>query len=135
MKTLLSIVTTTFILTSCDPDPMGLRSAANRELDSLINDRLHSTAGKAMAGGSGVGATGLNQIHQQISEMWNTINLYDACTSNCEAADLYFEEWSARLHLDKQAFLKVSAILAKPQVIVAIKQNELTLLNGILTGN
>jgi hypothetical protein len=112
---------------SCAKDPMGLNNPINRRLDSSIAVRIS----QIKADPSGTKEFDVFKVDQDIKGFWTTINLYNACTQTSENADKYFEDWALKLHLDKNAFISATALDTKPQIIVAIKTNELRLLNAI----
>lgn len=103
---------------------MELDSSINRQLDSIIQNKINILQKD----------TNLNitKIDQDIREFWTKINLFDASTNKSELADKYFNEWSLKLNLDKNFFITTNSLDMKPEIIVAIKTNELKLLNELL---
>lgn len=123
MKNILKLLILTVVLTSCGKDPMGLSSPINQQLDTAIANRV-----------SRLNTVDASKVDKEVKGFWTSINLYDACTETSEQVDKYFDNWTLKLNLDKEFFTKVTQIHMKPEIIVAIKKNELKLLDNILSG-
>jgi hypothetical protein len=133
MKNILGLLALVVVLTSCN-DPMGLNSPLNKQLDSTIANRIFrlkadTSSAKDLIQGISID---VSKVDLDIRGFWTRINLFDACTRTSEKADKYFDDWILKLHLDQQIFIKATELHLKPEIIVAIKTNELKLLDRIL---
>lgn len=113
-------------------DPMELNSQVNQQLDAAIANKVLALKSQPKATKEANRVFyNIEKIDSDIKAFWTSIKIYDACTRTCRNADLYFDEWAQKLNLDKQAFIKLSEQGQKPDSIVAIKKNELKLLDEI----
>lgn len=121
-------------LVSCDGDPMGLNSFYNKQLDSNITlkvARLNKEIQNAKAEDQKIHSAA-SKIDAKVRSFWTKINLYDACTQISKDADLYFDSCAARSNLGKDFFINLEGLDEKPEVILAIKKNEIKLLDHFL---
>jgi hypothetical protein len=137
MNNILSLLILVVALAACGTDPMGLNSSVNRQLDSAITNRVARHQSILL------NAKNLNEkisidaskVDKDIRGFWTTINLFDACTGTIEKADKYFDDLASKLNLEKEFFIKATQLHSKPEIIVAIKKNELKLFDLILSEN
>lgn len=115
------------LLNSCG-DSMGLKSPANQNLDAQIAVRLRLLSDSTSP--KGIYA---RRIHQEIQKLTGSINLFDACRWEMAQANALFERQARDLGLDQGVFKNLDSLPTKAKVIVSIKQNELVLLNHILS--
>ena len=117
-------------LTGCD-DPMQLKSPENKRLDSAITERLSKLLLQARIDSLNVLASELTKIDSAVKRMTGKINLFDSSIPVQHQANKYFSDWTLQLGLKENPFLNINAIQNKLSVIVALKQNELMLLEHV----
>jgi hypothetical protein len=132
---ILRLLILALVITSCSSDQMGLNSPLNKQLDSCIAEKVSSLNRKTIITNDSIQNISIDAslIDMEVKGFWTTINLFDACTTKSVKADNYFNNWTLKLNLDKQYFIKLTEISMKPEIIVAIKKNQLKLLEYILS--
>ena len=119
--------------TSCS-DPLDVQNSINKHLDAEIANRIviltHGKEDKLSL--SQVDRLDPEKMDKEIKKIINSINLYDASYKATLKADSYFGAYAQALGLDKEVFIKTFSLDTKPEVIVAIKLNELALLDLLL---
>ncbi len=131
MKTNLTCLAILLLLSFCSPDPLGLKSPDNQKLDRAIAIKIrdskrkyahHATFNAIIAG-----------IDATCKSLWTSVRLSDNSHPTVRMADIYFESWRKNLSRSQPTFAQLKNVESKPELIIAIKTNELKLLEAVLT--
>ena len=133
MKNILKFLILCGFITSCS-DPLDVQNSINKHLDAEIANRIVIlTYGKEnKPAPSQVDRLDPQKIDEVFKGIVKSINLYDASYKAMSEADAYFGAYAQALGLDKEIFVNISSLDTKPEVIVAIKLNELVVLDRLL---
>lgn len=115
-------------ISSC-ADQLELQNPINKQLDSEIRNRLMLLQQKNELLRKN---TRPEKIHEDIQELANKINRFDESLTIAKKADNYFETKRNEFAFPDTAFIKLSIIENKAQLITAIKLNELGLFDRLL---
>lgn len=72
------------------------------------------------------------KVVSDINKMAGSINVFDGSQQTTKKADNYFSDLAVKIKSDNKSFIKVSNLQDKPDIILAIKINEITFLDRIL---
>lgn len=116
-----------YLFFSCG-DPMGLKSLPNQNLDTRIALCLSQFSDSTSP--KGIYA---RRIHYETQKLVSTINLFDACRWEMAQANALFKRQARDRGLDKTLFIDLDTLGTKAKIIIAIKRNELVLLDHALS--
>ncbi|MDI1353490.1 MAG: hypothetical protein PSX36_01140 [bacterium] len=133
MRTTFTVLIICSLFTSCK-DPLQLNNPINKYLDSEILDRISgiSEGNKNSVNVSRINVHEVLQADEEIKTLVSSINLFDGSTDIMAKADNYFEKYASNHKGEKLDFIKISTLDSKPEMIVALKLNELALLDRVL---
>ena len=120
------------VLTACN-DNLGLSSPINIHLDKEIENKISLLSNiDKVTKYQNIEIQDILKICADINKLHGSINLFDGSQQITKNADKCFAYLATKIKSDDKTFIIVSDLRNKPDIILAIKINEITFLDKIL---
>jgi hypothetical protein len=133
MRIILFFFSLSFLCLSCK-DPLGLKEPIPVHLDKAITAKVALLSNIDQDSGLRykISFVEIQKILADIHLIQDGINLFDGAQQKAKEADSYFDSLAIRLKENNATFIKLVGVDMKPDLILALKLNEIAFLDIII---